>query len=127
MCLTSVLKRCQSPHVPVGSEPQHEQRLRSLPESATARRGGRQRPSTLPPASEEGRLPLVTRHMALAIKLQDMIDRGELRDFADVARLGFVSRARVTQIMNLLISPRTSRSNCCSPPVTRRGNTACGP
>ena len=40
--------------------------------------------------------------MALAIKFQDMVDRGEVRDYADLARLGYVSRARVTQIMNLM-------------------------
>ena len=40
--------------------------------------------------------------MALAIKFQDMIDRGEVRDYADLARLGYVTRARMTQIMNLL-------------------------
>ena len=32
-----------------------------------------------------------------------MVDRGEVRDYADLARLGFVTRARVTQIMNLLL------------------------
>src|SRR6266852_4399183 len=42
------------------------------------------------------------RHDALAIKFQDMVDRGEVRDYADLARLGYVSRARITQIMNLL-------------------------
>ena len=31
-----------------------------------------------------------------------MVDRGEVRDYADIARLGYVTRARVTQIMNLL-------------------------
>ena len=31
-----------------------------------------------------------------------MVDRGEVRDYADLARLGYVSRARITQIMNLL-------------------------
>ena len=44
--------------------------------------------------------------MALAIKFQEMIDRGEVKDYADLARLGFVTRARVTQIMNLcLLAP----------------------
>ena len=52
-----------------------------------------------PPAP---RIPRVTRLMALAIKFQDMVDRGEVRDYADLARLGYVSRARITQIMNLL-------------------------
>jgi hypothetical protein len=31
-----------------------------------------------------------------------MVDRGEVRDYADPARLGFITRARMTQIMNLL-------------------------
>ncbi len=41
--------------------------------------------------------------MALAIKFQDMVDRGEVRDYADLARLGHVTRARMSQIMNLLL------------------------
>ena len=40
--------------------------------------------------------------MALAIKYQGMVSRGELQDYADIARLGYVTRARATQIMNLL-------------------------
>lgn len=44
----------------------------------------------------------ITRLMALAIKFQGMVDRGEVHDYADIARLGYVTRARVTQIMNLL-------------------------
>lgn len=40
--------------------------------------------------------------MALAIKFQDMVARGEVRDYADIARLGHVTRARATQVMNLL-------------------------
>lgn len=47
------------------------------------------------------RMPRVTRLMALAVKWQGMVDAGELRDFAAIARLGYVSRARITQIMNL--------------------------
>ena len=47
------------------------------------------------------RTPRVTRLMALAVKYQAMVDSGELRDYADIARLGYVSRARMTQIMNL--------------------------
>lgn len=49
------------------------------------------------------RIPRITRLMALAIKFQEMVDRGEVRDYADLARLGYVSRARLTQIMNLLL------------------------
>jgi len=41
--------------------------------------------------------------MALAIKFQAMVERDEVRDYADLARLGYVTRARLTQIMNLLL------------------------
>jgi hypothetical protein len=40
--------------------------------------------------------------MALAFKFQDMVDCGEVRDYADLARLGYVTRTRITQVMNLL-------------------------
>ncbi len=49
----------------------------------------------------------ITCLMALAIKFQDMVDRGEVKDYADLARVGFVTRARITQIMNLtLLAPQ---------------------
>jgi hypothetical protein len=50
-----------------------------------------------------GRLPRITRLMALAIRFDDLIQNGEVTDYAELARLGHVSRARVTQIMNLLM------------------------
>ena len=59
----------------------------------------RRAPAGQLPASP--RMPRVTRLMALAVKYQEMVDGGELRDYADIARLGYVSRARITQIMNL--------------------------
>jgi len=65
------------------------------------RDGGKQR-KTRPTFPDAPRIPRITRLMALAIKFQDMVDRGKVRDYADLARLGFVSRARITQIMNLL-------------------------
>jgi hypothetical protein len=71
---------------------------------------------TTPPA----RLPRITRLMALAIKFQDMVDRGEVRDYADIARLGYVTRARITQIMNLLhLAPKVQEEILflkCAPP-----------
>jgi hypothetical protein len=54
-------------------------------------------------ATAAPRIPRTTRLMALAIKFQDMVDRGEVQDYADLARLGLVTRARLTQIMNLLL------------------------
>ena len=44
--------------------------------------------------------------MALAIHFEDLIRQGVVTDYADLARLGHVTRARVTQIMNLrLLAP----------------------
>jgi hypothetical protein len=51
---------------------------------------------------EPGRVPRVSRLMALAIRLDRLLREGVARDYADLARLGGVTRARVTQIMNLL-------------------------
>lgn len=59
-----------------------------------------------PPEPAAPKIPRLTRLMALAIKFQDMIDRGEVKDYAEIAELGYVTRARVTQIMNLtLLAP----------------------
>ena len=49
-----------------------------------------------------GNIPRVTKLMALAIRFDGLIRRGEVSDYADLARLGYVTRARITQIMNML-------------------------
>jgi len=49
------------------------------------------------------KVPRVARLLALAHKFQGMLDRGEVSSMADLARLGRVSRARITQIMDLLL------------------------
>jgi hypothetical protein len=57
-------------------------------------------------AHQPGKLPRLTRLMALAIKFEGLVAQREVRDYADLARLGHVTRARITQIMNLLnLSP----------------------
>lgn len=50
-----------------------------------------------------GRIPRVARLLALAHRFEKLIADGEVQDYADLARLGHVTRARVTQIMNLLV------------------------
>ena len=79
----------------------------SLPERQRARKVPHQaRQSPVAPRPTPPRIPRITRLMALAIKFQDMVDRGEVRDYADFARLGYITRARVSQIMNLtLLAP----------------------
>jgi len=60
--------------------------------------------NAVPPATNDlpGRIPRITRMMALAIRIDMLIRDGAIVDYADVARLGHVSRARVTQIMSLM-------------------------
>ena len=40
--------------------------------------------------------------MALTLHLERLAKHGEVADYADLARLGHVTRAHITQIMNLL-------------------------
>jgi hypothetical protein len=58
------------------------------------------------PPEPPGRVPRISRMMALAIHFDQLIREGKVRDYAELARLGQVMRARVTQIMNFLsLSP----------------------
>ena len=59
-------------------------------------------PGTAPVLPAPGRVPRVSRLMALAIRFENLIRSGAVSDYAALAELGHVSRARVTHIMNLL-------------------------
>jgi hypothetical protein len=61
-------------------------------------RGPKSEPAPLPP----GRVPRVARLLALALRLDEQVRQGALANYAEVAVLGHVTRARVSQIMNLL-------------------------
>src|SRR5262249_50668165 len=56
-----------------------------------------------PAAPQPGRAPRVVRLMALAIRLDGLVRSGAVADYAELARLGHVTRARISQIMNLLL------------------------
>jgi hypothetical protein len=49
-----------------------------------------------------GRVPRVARLMALAIRCEELVRTGVVEGYGDLARLGIVSRPRITQLMNLL-------------------------
>jgi len=55
------------------------------------------RPPTPPP------VPRIARLVALAHRFQRLLDEGKVASLPDIARLGRVTRARVTQIMDLLL------------------------
>ena len=53
-------------------------------------------------ASGSGRVSRLARLMALALRGEELVRSGQLKNFAELARLGHVSRARISQIMSLL-------------------------
>jgi len=62
-----------------------------------------EQPTRAPKLESMGRVPRVARLLALAHRIDGLIAAGELRDLADAARLLGLTRARVTQITNLLL------------------------
>ncbi len=61
---------------------------------------GGSKPDATPPS--RCRLPRVTKLMALAIRFERLVQTGEVASYAELARLGHVTRARMTQIMAFL-------------------------
>jgi len=81
--------------------------------------GGTGLPDT--PSSANGHLPRITQVMALAIQCQGMIQRGEARDYADLARFGCVTRERMSQIMKLVwLAPDIQQEILYLPPMGGR-------
>lgn len=71
-----------------------------------------------------GRVPRISRLVALAIYMRDLVNRGEVADYAELARLGQVSAARITQIMNLLHLAPDILEEILNLPRTIRGRDA---
>lgn len=73
---------------------------------------------------DQGRTPKIAKAMALAIKLDTLVRQGHIKDYAQVARLGYVTRARVTQIMNLLmLAPDIQEQILFLPPMKHGRDT----
>ena len=61
--------------------------------------------ATFHPSRADGNdssVPRIARLMALAIRFDRLLRAEEFRDYGEIARLGRVTRARMTQIMKLL-------------------------
>ena len=52
--------------------------------------------------AQSGRTPRISKLVALASRMQSMIDSGEVESFQQLAELGRISQPRMTQIMSLL-------------------------
>lgn len=71
-----------------------------------------------------GRVPRVAKLMALAIKMDQLLRDGVVADQAELAKLGHVTRARLTQIMNLLnLAPEIQEQILFLPAAEQRCDT----
>jgi hypothetical protein len=78
-------------------------------------RSGVEKPM-LPP----GRVPRVARLMALALRLDELVRTGQVGSYSALASLGQVTRARVSQIVNLLcLAPDIQEALLFLPPTQR--------
>jgi len=78
------------------------------------------------PAPEEpnvplGRVPRVTKLMALALRFDELVRTGAISNYAELARLGHVTSARVSQILNLIYLAPDIQEALLFLPLTERG------
>jgi hypothetical protein len=73
------------------------------------------------PVCEAGRVPRLVRLLALAHRLEGLLRQGVVRDYAELGRLGGVTRARVSQVMNLLLLAPDLQEPILFLPRTLRG------
>jgi len=104
----------QGPTAPVGTTDR-------IASGRLLRKGKLTREGTPQPA-----VPRISRLMALAIHMQELVDRGEVGDYAELARLAHVSRARITQIMNLTLLAPDVQEAILFLPATNGGRGAVG-
>jgi hypothetical protein len=71
-------------------------------------------------AADPGRVPRISRLMALAIHLDRLLREGAVADISELARLAHVTQPRMTQIMNLNhLAPDIQEDLLILPRVTR--------
>ncbi|MCA9282254.1 MAG: hypothetical protein H6812_10425 [Phycisphaeraceae bacterium] len=81
------------------------------------REGGTGRVNPGAPVTD-GRVPRLTRLMALAIRIESLLEDGAVASLAEVSALGKITRARMTQIMNLrLLAPDIQEEILYLPPI----------
>ena len=65
-----------------------------------------------------GKLARISEVLALAIQFEEMVRSGQVKDYADLARLGGVTRERMSQIMKLVwLAPDITQEVLYLPPA----------
>src|SRR4029077_21057222 len=80
---------------------------------------GREKGRAIPAVAS--RVPRIARLMALAIRMENLIRVGGIIDYSQLAQLGHVSRARITQIMNMLLLAPDIQEQILFLSATRQG------
>ena len=80
-----------------------------------------QRVGVRPAKAKTGRIPRISKLMALAIKMERLVREGKVDDYAALAEVGRVSRPRMTQIMNLINLSPEIQETLLFLPLTVRG------
>lgn len=93
----------------------------------SVQRKGRKALRTQPPVQlPPGRIRRIAKLMALAIRFEGLVRSGKVRDYSELARLGQVTRARITQVMNLLLLAPDIQEELLFLPRIERGRDALG-
>jgi hypothetical protein len=72
-----------------------------------------------PKTAGAGRVPRVAKLLALAHRFEQLLRTGVVRDYAELGRLAQVTRARISQIMSLLLlAPGIQEEILFLPPTT---------
>ena len=73
-------------------------------------------------------IPRIARLLAVAIRMEELVRTRAVRDYAEAARLGRVTRARMAQIMKLLdLAPDLQEQILFLPPESRLHERPSGP
>ena len=78
-------------------------------------------PAAGQPSLPPGRVPRVARLMALALRLDELVRTGQVASYSALASLGQVTRARISQILNLLHLAPDLQEALLFLPLTVRG------
>ena len=73
------------------------------------------------PSCPPGHVPRVAKLLALAHRFEGLVRNGEVADYAELARLGRVTRARISQVMSLLSLAPDLQEQVLFLPRTQRG------
>jgi hypothetical protein len=71
--------------------------------------------------AESASVPRISRLLALALRMEQMMEEGRVKTYSELAQLGQVSTARITQIMNLLHLAPDIQEQILSPDTAQAG------